>query len=231
MSLAQQGFYTGYLCKIAEGTEDRDDLPRKTRWNLLPGHALEEAGRGKALFEAQDKKPPFSVKHPAVNLFGASLGGAVGGAAAGAGLGAVLGDRTAVAIGGGIGGVSGALLGGILAIRRSLKHTHEEAKSLEDQGLTKDTSEKARSLLEEKAKKSRVLHSLYGFLGTAVSGFAGPANVMRGRTSQLRKLTEDTEPDKARLLAGLGHIPYVNFVTDPMQGWKSVSDARTSIAR
>jgi hypothetical protein len=137
----------------------------------------------------------------------------------------------AVPIGAVIGGGVGALLGGILAIRRSLKHTHEEAKSLEDQGLTKEVSEKARSLLEEKSKKSRVLHSLYGFLGSVVGRPVGPANVMSGRTSQLRKLTGDTNPDAARLLAGLGHIPYAAMVTDPIQGWKSVSDARKSIAR
>jgi hypothetical protein len=234
MSLAQQGFYTGYLCKSAEDTEDRDDLPRKTWWNLLPGHAMEEAGRGKALFQAQDKKPPFSVKHPVLNLWASGAAGAVAGGATGAGVAVALdGDGTAdiQRAGAVIGGGVGALFGAALAITRSLKRTQEEAKSLEDQGLTKEISEKARTLLEEKAKKSRVLHALGGFLGSLGGATVGPANVMRGRTSQLRKLTGDTEPDKARLVAGLGHLPYAKSITDTIQGWKSVSNARKSIAR
>ena len=80
------GYYHGYLGKVAHNVSYSDDaLPRKTPWNLFPGHALEEAGRGKALFEAQKKKPPFSVKHPYLNFLGGALGGAALGVAAGAG--------------------------------------------------------------------------------------------------------------------------------------------------
>ena len=222
MSLAHQGFYTGYLCKIAEGTEDRDDLPRKTWWNLLPGHALEEAGRGKALFEAQGRNPHFSVKHPKLTALAAAGGGSALGGVAGRAIGGIAGAIGGIAggsnrgadIGSLTGGAAGGLAGLILALRTSLKHTHEQTKYLEDRGITPEVSEQARRLLKEKADKSRLLHSMGGL-------FVG--NIMHGRTSQLRKLTGEKDLDEARLLASLG------LITAPIQGWKSVSQARRAV--
>ena len=224
MTPVVQGYYYGYRGKQAASG---DVLPTETAWNMLPGVAMETAGRGKALFEAQGKTPPFSVRHPVANLIGGIGAGAALGTAAGAaagkamvGIDNVYGMTTETA--GTLGGaVVGGILGSVLALRRSLQHTKEESKSLEDQGITPEVSKKARRLLVEKSKKNILLHTLAGFFWTG--------RVMHGRTSQLRKLTGDTEESHSRLLSGLGSIPYADFATDPVQGYQSVSHARQSV--
>ena len=223
------GYYRGYLGKVAQNVSYSDDaLPRKTMWNLFPGHALEEAGRGKALFEAQKKKPPFSVKHPYLNYLGGALGGAALGAAAGAGTATALTSpedvkkvqaseflrRSSWA-----GGIAGAVAGAALAVRNSLKRTHMEAEYLENIGITPEISEEAQRLLKEKAEKSGLLHTLAG----AVVG-----HIMHGRTSQLRALTGDSRVDGSRLLTVAGHVPGVNWGMNLTQGMLSVLQARKS---
>jgi len=190
-----QGYYYGYQGKQAASD---DVLPSKTWWNLLPGHALEESGRGKALFEAQGKEPPEEVKHPWWKFIKGTVLGGVAGGIAGAGVGSLL-NRVPLRAGSTLGVAAGALTGMILALRSSLKRTHAEAKSLEEKGITPEVSEKARRLVEEKAKKNVLLHSLGGL-------FVG--HVMHGRSSQLQTLMEK-DPDKRefptspRLAAGL----------------------------
>jgi hypothetical protein len=242
MTPAVHGYYYGYQGKQAASD---DDLPRKTWWNLLPGHALEEAGRGKAIFEAQGKEPPKTVKHPWWNMIkGTALGGVAGGVAggavgglAGAGVGSQLqhidpreGAALGTFAGSTLGTFAGGLTGLILALRSSLKRTQAEAKSLEERGITPEVSGKARQLLEEKAKKNMLLHSLGGL-------FVG--HVMHGRASQLQKLTGD--PDTARfekwprILAGsqLPSSALTGGVAGPLintgQGLLSVIQARRAL--